>query len=383
MPSAINQENNHIAWIDLLRVIACFAVVASHCCDGFVGAFDSDRASFLTGVWIGSLMRPSVPLFVMMTGVLLLPIPNKYTLNSFYTKRVLRVVVALIFWSLLLPVCSFFYYSFVNPESLNPLVAISDYNPGTLVQKLCTWIFNFNFDTVPLWYIYMLIGLYLIMPIINEWLVNATKKELRTVLLLWGISLFLPYVKMAAPMLGYLGNYGNFELLGGCDWNPYGTFYYLSGFIGYLILAFYLTKYPLQWSMGKTLLICLPMFIIGYIITAYGYVLTQSFYPGNYAYLEIVWYFCGINVFMMTFAIFAIVQKLTIKPSRLLSAIAGATFGIYLCHYTWVFITFDWFNVPELSFVVRIIAMTVSTFTIAAIISYILGAIPFTRRFVK
>ena len=378
-----NSSTTHIAWIDLLRIIACFAVVVSHCCDGFVGAFDSDRVSFLTGVWIGSLMRPSVPLFVMMTGVLLLPIPKHYTLNGFYKKRVLRVVLALIFWSLILPICSFLYYNFINPLSLNPLVDSTFYTSESLIGKLTTWIFNFNFDTVPLWYIYMLIGLYLIMPVINNWLLDATKKDIRTVLILWGGSLALPYIKMVAPILGYQGNYGNYELLGGCDWNPYNTFYYLSGFIGYVILAFYLKKYPINWNICKTLVICIPLFILGYVITAYGYVLTQSYYPGNYAYLEIVWYFCGINVFMMTFPIFVIVQKLSMKPSRFLSAIAGTTFGIYLCHYIWVFITFDWFNTPALPYAIRIILMSVATFIITLVISYILGLIPFTRRFVK
>lgn len=36
--------------------------------------------------------------------------------------------------------------------------------------------------------------------------------------------------------------------LGNCDWNIYGRFYYFSGFIGYLLLAYYLVKYPLNWS---------------------------------------------------------------------------------------------------------------------------------------
>lgn len=44
-------------------------------------------------------------------------------------------------------------------------------------------------------------------------------------------------------------------------------------------------------------------------ITSVGYIITQKYYPGNYAYLEIVWYFAGINVFMMTFPVFVIVQK--------------------------------------------------------------------------
>ena len=52
------------------------------------------------------------------------------------------------------------------------------------------------------------------------------------------------------------------------------------------------------------------MFVAGYLITALGYLAMQRHYPGNYAYLEIIWYFAGINVFMMTFPIFLICRRL-------------------------------------------------------------------------
>lgn len=90
---------DHIGWIDSLRVLACFMVVFSHCCDGFVAQFDADRASFLTGTMLGSLMRSCVPLFVMITGVLLLPLPQSSTLGGFYRRRVGRIIPPLVFWS--------------------------------------------------------------------------------------------------------------------------------------------------------------------------------------------------------------------------------------------------------------------------------------------
>lgn len=67
------QGREHIGWIDLLRVVACFLVVLSHCCDPFVARFDADRGAFLTGVFTGSFVRACVPLFVMMTGCCCFP----------------------------------------------------------------------------------------------------------------------------------------------------------------------------------------------------------------------------------------------------------------------------------------------------------------------
>ena len=332
------QGREHIGWIDLLRVVACFLVVLSHCCDPFVARFDADRGAFLTGVFTGSFVRACVPLFVMMTGVLLLPV--RAELGDFYRKRIGRIVVPLVFWSVVLPLSYFVYLNYVVSTG-NPMIVADDHTLGATLTRIYTFIFNFNYDTTPLWYLYMLVGLYLIMPVIGAWLQQASRRDIRLVLYVWGVTLLLPYIKMVAPALGYTGNYGNMGILGVCDWNSYGTFYYVSGFIGYLILAYYLAKYPPQWSWKRTLAVTVPMFLGGYLITSFGYVLTQQYFPGDYAYLEIVWLFTGINVFMMTFAVFVVIRKLKVRASVGLSRLASLTFGIYLCHFIFVQVGYD------------------------------------------
>lgn len=376
-------EKNNIGWIDALRVIACLMVVFSHCCDPFVAHFDANREMFLTGVFSGSLVRPCVPLFAMMTAVLLLPIKSGTTINQFYRKRIGRIITPLVFWSIALPLMAFFYFTVMSPNTPNPQLSVSDYTTGTLLQRLYTFVFNFNFDTTPLWYLYMLIGLYVIMPILSSWLVQATQKELKTLLYIWGITLVLPYVKMMAPLLGYTGNYGHMGLFGECDWNVYGTFYYISGVIGYLILAYYLKNYPLNWSWKKMAFICIPMFAVGYAITSIGYVITNAYFPGNYAYLEILWYFAGINVFMMTFPVFIAIQKLNTRSRKWLSYAAKLTFGIYLCHFTFTFLSYDLYNITTLPYMLRIILAAVTTATISALLTWGLYTFKPTRKFVS
>lgn len=251
----------HLGWIDLLRVLACFLVVLSHCCDPFVAQFDADRSAFLTGMFTGSTVRCCVPLFVMMTGVLLLPVQTG--MSAFYRKRIGRIALPLVFWSLALPALYCVYLNCGGTTS-NPQVVMEDHTLRATLTKLYTFVFNFNYDTTPLWYLYMLVGLYLIMPILSVWLQQASRRDLKFALWLWGATLVLPYIGMAAPMLGYAGNYGNPGILGVCDWNPYGTFYYVSGFAGYLVLAYYLVKYPPAWSWRRTLALGIPMFAAGY-----------------------------------------------------------------------------------------------------------------------
>ncbi|MDE5567264.1 MAG: acyltransferase [Muribaculaceae bacterium] len=370
-------------WVDALRIVACAMVVLSHCCDHFTAAFDSNYSFFLTGTAIGSIVRPCVPLFVMMSGVLLLPINNNVSLSGFYKKRVSRVLIALIFWSLLLPVACYFYFNSVGGSSVNPAVDLTAYTRSGLVNRLWSWIFNFNYDTTPLWYLYMLLGLYLAMPIVNAWLATASRKDLRAVLIVWIATLFIPIIKIVAPLCGYAGNYGNLDIWGGCDWNVYGTFYYMSGFMGYILLAYYMVKYPLSWSNRKLAVIGSLMFAAGFVLTFGGYVLLQKYFPGNYSYLEIAWWFTGINVFIMTWPIFEWFRRSSIRPRKVLTYLAGLTFGIYLCHFFFVMVGYDLFNIASLPAVVRIALNLIFTFSCAAILAALLKSWKVTRKFVS
>ncbi|WP_300740097.1 acyltransferase family protein [uncultured Alistipes sp.] len=372
--------DRRVGWVDLLRVIACFLVVFSHCCDPFVAAFDTDRATFLQGVAAGSLVRACVPLFVMMTAVLLLPV--RMETGAFYRKRLGRILLALVFWSLLLPVLYYLYMRYVGTSS--PSIDPALFTGEATLRKLWTFVFNFTYDTTPLWYLYMLAGLYFIMPVISPWLERASRRELRLVLAIWAFTLLLPYVRIAAPLLGYPGNYGNMGLYGECDWNVYGTFYYVSGFAGYLVLAFYLTKFPPAWSWRRMLAFCIPSFAVGYLVTSLGFVEMQRHFPGNYAYLEIIWYFAGINVFLMTAPVFLIVQKAAARPRPWLARLAGATFGIYLCHFIFVQGAYDLVQcIPGLPALVRIPLMALCAFAVSYAVVWLLQRWRVTRRFVQ
>ena len=270
----------------------------------------------------------------------------------------------------------------LHPATANPAVDVANHTWSATLPKLWTFVFNFTFDTTPLWYLYMLVGLYLIMPVLSSWLERAEKRDIRTFLTAWGITLLLPYVQLLAPLAGYVGNYGNMGIYGVCDWNVFGMFYYVSGFIGYMVLAYYLTEYPLQWSWRKMLAVTIPMFAVGYLATAFGYVFIQKYFPANYAYLEIVWYFTGVNVFMMTFPVFVIVRRLDVRPRKWLSRLAGATFGIYLCHFIFVEIAYDVFDFASLPYVVRIVCMAVAAFGVSYAVVRLLSLSRITRRLV-
>lgn len=86
----LTSHGTHIAWVDFLRILACFLVVVAHCCDPFVGSFDG-TFNFKSAVFWGSLVRPCVPLFAMISGVLLFPVTME--MGAFYSKRLKRVLI--------------------------------------------------------------------------------------------------------------------------------------------------------------------------------------------------------------------------------------------------------------------------------------------------
>jgi len=316
-----------------------------------------------------------------MSGILLFPVQTDVA--TFYKKRIGRILIPLIFWSIALPIAFFVYLNFIKSSS-SALIDMNNFTAQATGIKIYTAIFNFNYDTTPLWYMYMLIGLYLIIPIIGSWLNQASKKDILYFLSFWGITLLAPYIKMAAPSLGYLGNYGQQGIWGVCNWNEFGTFYYFSGFLGYIILAYYLVKYPIQWSLIKTILVATPLFAIGFIITFSGFLITQKYYPGNYANLEIVWYFCNINVAMMTVAVFLVVQKLNIRESKWIKNISGATFGIYLCHFIIVQALTDTFlTITSLPASLKILSIALLSFGLSYLVTKLFDSNSITRRFIR
>lgn len=76
-PIAINTTRKHVVWLDVVRLVAMFTIVCCHSADPFnfypgEPPANIDEIKFW-GAAYGAFLRPCVPLFVMITGALLLP----------------------------------------------------------------------------------------------------------------------------------------------------------------------------------------------------------------------------------------------------------------------------------------------------------------------
>ena len=99
-------SDNRLVWCDAIRLLAFFMLLCCHAADPFYAAAAYASSGTSThpemvewAIRWGSLVRPCVPLFVMLTGVLSLPV--KSSMESFYQKRIPRVLFPFLIWSVL------------------------------------------------------------------------------------------------------------------------------------------------------------------------------------------------------------------------------------------------------------------------------------------
>ena len=326
-----NQKNQHIVWLDVVRFIAMFTVVCCHCTDPFnfyPGTAPNIGEIKLWGAIYGSVLRPCVPLFVMITGALLLPVRGDA--STFYKKRIPRVFYPFLIWSVLYNLFPWI----TGLLGLNPQI-ILDFFPyageevmqqsfSVSLEYILMIPFNFSILAVHMWYIYLLIGLYLYLPIFSAWVEKASQRAKLMFLLAWGVTLLLPYYYQ------FVSNY----LWGTCSWNSFGMLYAFAGFNGYLLLGHYLKN--LEWSLKKTLAIGIPMFAVGYAVTFLGFRHITALPEYTDEMLELFFTYCSLNVVMMTIPVFMLAKKVKVNSERMKKALANLTvcgFGIYMIHY--------------------------------------------------
>ena len=331
-------------WIDWLRVAACFMVFVVHATEPFYlggkGALILDQADAFWAAFFDTLVRSCVPLFIIASSYLMFPL--NYSTGEFFRKRAVRILIPFILWSVV--------YAFVWGEP---------------VENFKILLLNFNYAAGHLWFIYMLLGVYLLMPLLSPWAEKVGKKELQIYLGIWLFTTLIPLIRDWAAGGNVSVIYGLsgvprqalFPLWGEASWNTYGTFYYVSGFIGYLLMGLYFRKFVGQFSWTKTLLIALPSYLVGHAISFGGflrrvYESTAGVFPAEGLVEKAVWWettWCNdtIGVALMAVAWILIFRKINSSGwfyRNILLPVSKASYGMYLMHLLILVPICGWFR---------------------------------------
>ena len=359
-------KKERINYLDTLRVIACFLVVLCHVGDYYA---ESSTGGFgLAWSRLITLTRPCVPLFILLSGTLLLPL--KMDTKSFLKRRFTRIIIPFLIWSI-------FYVFFPLPSDVvfgGPANAFTG-KMNIYVYNLMMIPINFTASNIHFWFIYSIIGLYLFMPIISPWVREASKKELLAFLVVWGITLCFPYFRLWFP-----------QIHGECDWNKFGMLIYFSGYLGYIIMGIFIHRYN-NLSARNSSLIGLLLFVVGYMITYKGLwfdigrLNSQQVAEVNaegWVTIETFIGYLTINVAMMTAGMFMFFQKLTLPKvaTKIMNELSMLSYGLFLVHY----ILYLWigskliplFNLnPGIEEVLIAIIVFIVSYLVAKLISYI------------
>jgi len=300
------KEKKRYFGIDLIRVVACYLVVQTHAGELYYIGDGGVLLRWDKNIWPGifnSLERNCVPLFVMISGYLLLPIKTDY--STFLKKRFTRISFPFIIFCILYDV--FFYIK-------------GDIDLKTMFINIPKIFINYGTELGHLWYMYMAMGIYLFIPIISPWVKTAQKEHFYYYFAIWFITLFNVYIHYIYP-----------EVWGECYWNNTSLFQSFIGNFGYAVLGAFIKLHLKEYNLYITGAI---LYILGSAITMFGF-----FYKRDSAEtckeIEITWHFNTINVAMQAFGIFLLLRKIDIQNKTIcwiVNDIALKSYGMYLIH---------------------------------------------------
>lgn len=339
--------------LDLIKVVAVLAVILTHISAGFVGYYETSSVEFIFGNIFDSISRLGVPLFVMVSGSLMLDKERNITVKKILFKYVKNIALLLIFWSLLYTIA----FNIILPIYYGNKINIE------------TVISGFVLGHSHLWYLYMIIGLYLITPFLRLF-VNEEHKSL--VLLFIVISLA---VQFTIPVLNGLAMIrSEFTLLIKLI-NKF-ELHFFFGYTTYYLTGWYLTHINIGNKMKKAMsLLWLPAIIITII-----YVQNTGDYNNGYANTNIFIFIYAVGVFVLLYNFSETLLRDRIQ--NIIIHLSKLSFGVYIVHQLVLKIETMVFSYCSFPFL-YIVCMLISTAVISFIGCYITSKIPGIRKLIR
>ena len=165
-----------------------------------------------------------------------------------------------------------------------------------------------------LWFMYVLLGLYILAPVISPWLNLVDKKTLQFYLLLWGVSLMYPWLK---PFIQI-------------EESVYGVLYDFSGFSGYFVWGYYLRRFGIDIKFSISICLLLLSFVLPILFKLF-------IEPCGLKFGDIFWYL-SIDSPVLVVLWWNILKHISAKVEpfekvkQFCILCSNLSFGVYLCH---------------------------------------------------
>jgi surface polysaccharide O-acyltransferase-like enzyme len=345
MKNTAQSSAQRLYWADVCRVVSIYGVVVLHSCGasfyqyGKILFFD-----WLQSVLLDSLVRCSVPLFVMLSGALILgsspaAANNDGDLKQIF-RRCLRILIPLVVWSLL-----YIAHLYRNGVKVNVVSILS--TPAMY----------------HLWFIYMMLGLYLLLPVLRALFASMRTSQPFFVyfFVAWFIITSLP-VYLPLPVLALMQQNS------------------LLGYGGYFLLGALLAS---RSHVPLSSLTWLAIFIVGVAIT-FGVTWSMSAKAG--APVETGFLYFSPKVVMASIAAFVLFSRIKTRNrgAKWLRYLGDCSFVVYFVHilvleivrYNPMLVAIN----QSAPLALSIMLISIATFAISLAISSLLKLVPGTAR---
>lgn len=334
-------------YLDWLRVYAIVAVVMIHVSASVVliNLFKNNASYFLAGNLYETLSRYAVPIFFMISGALMLGKREEIQIKGFLLKRTSKIIIPLICWSIIYYLYKVFKGTF-------------EFSVSQFFRLFLTDQINYH-----LWFMYVILGLYLITPILILFIKNAKRAEIEYFLILWSIATVI------SALVRYLFGF-TYKL----------ELNHVAGSIGFFVLGYYLDHYEFTKKSKRVI------FIAGFIGLLMTFFLTYWYTKGNNGQLDTYWYSnFAPNVVLASMAIFLGIKSMNIKKGLppVLNLLSIFSFGIYLVHALIIYLLKDYSlyltNIhPLVSVPINILVIII----ISALVVYIIKKLPVLNKLI-
>ncbi len=332
---------------DILRILAILAVIMIHVSAPFVINYQPNSLQFTVGNIFDSISRIGVPFFVLISGTFMLDENKELSINKL-SKKILKLLIILIVWSA-------FY---------------------ALVYNFHDFLNAFIYGHYHLWYLYFVIGLYLITPILRKF---VRIENINIIYYFIILSLIFSYIpKTLDGLFSHSNSISKFSNLFSLNFVTGLTIYYLAG---------WLIKYDfLKIQKYKTFLYyaCIISLILIILFTQCRTTTTFSAYDYFYNNSNILVFIYSVALFIACKNYFSKkIRNITDKTRNVLIKLSSLTFGVYLVHASILNLLISIAKHLSIhSFILEIIILYMGTIILSFIICYIISKIKYLNKLI-
>lgn len=341
-------KSKRIINYDILNIMAIIAVIFLHH-NGIVHTYSPYR-TWKTALIFETVFYWAVPVFVMLSGANLMDYRKKYDTKTFFKKRFMKVVIPFLFWSMFLII----WKSFIGTLEVS-------FNFKEIIN-----IFFTNSQEVTYYFIFIILGIYLTMPVLSL----LTGKKNRKIL--WYIVIVIFITKSVLPvLLNLVGIYYNSNLS-----------IFFDGYLIFVILGYLLSTMNIK---RKNRIIIYALGVVSCLIRYFGTLILST---KNGILDKTFFGYCQFHSVLLAAAVFIFIKHIDFnkiikseKVKRILEKVSSCSFGIYLIHLVVKSCIVKLFTINEVSILWRTFGVF-ATYALSLGVVYIMKKIPLLKKIV-